>query len=533
MKTIQVLDCTLRDGGCVNNFNFGSEYMEKILHSIEAAGMEMIECGYIDEAKGSATERTQYSCEEDIKNNFVTKKKPGTAYLAMIDYGKYDVTKLPQKTDADIDGIRLAFHKKDRHNIISWGKTIIEKGYKLFIQPMTVMRYSDQELLELIEEVNTELPDAYAFYIVDSFGEMRSNDMIRVLNLVDHNLLPKMHLGFHSHNNLQLSYSNAISFIDFHTERELIVDASIMGMGKGAGNLNTELFAEHLNLYFGKNYQIQPLLEVIDTVINQLHSEFYWGYSVEYYLSSINHCTPSYAGHFFKKHMLSIDQVAELLAMLPEEKKISFDKDFADQLYVQYNENKQQDDGVVIERLKKQFAGKKVLLIAPGKHLTDADATIKEMLKDNSVISVALNNDKAYLTDLVLATKQERFEKAVGRGKHVIVTSNVQRNVEEQFEGQIQILNYKEWTKTESGVNDSAIVIMFNILKAVGAKEIYLAGFDGFSSNINENYMDKNLRRPVTEEQANERNRFIKDFLGRVRKEMNLHFLTESKYEQE
>ena len=140
MKTIQVLDCTLRDGGCVNNFNFGSEYMEKILHSIEAAGMELIECGYIDEAKGSATERTQYSCEEDIKNNFVTKKKPGTTYVAMIDYGKYDVTKLPQKTDADIDGIRLAFHKKDRHNIISWGKTNIDKGYKRCIRRRRGMR---------------------------------------------------------------------------------------------------------------------------------------------------------------------------------------------------------------------------------------------------------------------------------------------------------------------------------------------------------------------------------------------------------
>jgi 4-hydroxy 2-oxovalerate aldolase len=395
---------------------------------------------------------------------------------------------------------------------------------------MTVMRYSDQELLELIEEVNTQLPDAYAFYIVDSFGEMRSNDMIRILNLVDHNLLPQMHLGFHSHNNLQLSYSNAITFIDFHTERQLIVDTSIMGMGKGAGNLNTELFAEHLNLYFGKNYQIQPLLEVIDTVINQIHSEFYWGYSVEYYLSSINHCTPSYAGHFFKKHMLSIDQVAELLALLPEEKKISFDKAFADLLYIQYNEKKQQDDAAVIAHLRRQFAGKKVLLLAPGKHLADADDVIREMLMDDTVISVALNNDKAYTTDLVLATKQERFEKAVGRGRQVIVTSNVHREVEAQFEGQIQVLDYKEWTKTEYGINDSAIVIMFNILKAIGVKTVYLAGFDGFSSNINENYMDRNLRRPVTEEQANERNEFFREFLKNMSEKMTITFLTESLY---
>ena len=129
----------------------------------------------------------------------------------MVDYGKYDVVnKLKPHTDTDIDGIRLAFHKKDRSNMISWGRAIIEKGYKLYIQPMTVMRYSDKEILELIEEVNEKLPDAEAFYIVDSFGEMRANDMNRILNLVDHNLLPGMTLGFHSHNNLQLSYSNAL-----------------------------------------------------------------------------------------------------------------------------------------------------------------------------------------------------------------------------------------------------------------------------------------------------------------------------------
>ena len=529
MKNIQILDCTLRDGGCVNNFDFGSEYMNKILHSLEASGVDMIECGYIDEVKGSETERTQYCNEEVIRDHFLTEKKPGVNYVAMIDYGKYDVKKLPERTDRDIDGIRLAFHKKDRHNIISWGKTIMEKGYQLYIQPMTVMRYSDQELLELISEVNAELPAAAAFYIVDSFGEMRSNDMIRILNLVDHNLIPGMRLGFHSHNNLQLSYSNAISFIDFHTERDRIADVSIMGMGKGAGNLNTELFAEHLNLYFEKNYQIQPLLEVIDTVINQLHSEFYWGYSVEYYLSSINHCTPSYAGHFFKKHMLSIDQVSDLLKMLPEEKKISFDREFADQLYFEYNEKKQQDDGAVLAELKAEFEGKRVLLIAPGRHLLDADQEIRSMLEDADVISVALNNFKAYNTDYVLATKQGSFAGALEHQKKIIVTSNVlqQKDVDTEM---VKVINYKKWIQVENGVNDSALVIMFNLLKALGIREVSLAGFDGFSVNINENYLDKNLRRPVTEEQAKERNTFFREFIGSMKGSMEVHFMTESLY---
>lgn len=79
-------------------------------------------------------------------------------------------------------------------------------------------------------------------------------------------------------------------------------------------------------------------------VINQLHSEFYWGYAPEYYLSAANQCTPSYASHFYNKHMLPIDQVGEMLEMIAPEKKISFDKNYAEEVYRQYNESKSVDD---------------------------------------------------------------------------------------------------------------------------------------------------------------------------------------------
>lgn len=252
MNNLKVLDVTLRDGGCVNDFNFGQTYMDKILVAQEASGVDIIELGYIDENKGSVSNRTQYINERVIYENFLKHKKPGVSYVAMMDYGKFNVDNLSPYVAEGIDGIRMAFHKKNRFDIIKAGRKIIEKGYKFYIQPMITLRYSDAELLELIEIINKELPDAEGFYIVDSFGEMRPNDMSRVLNLVDHNLIPSMTLGFHSHNNLQMSYSNAIEMLKFPTNRDLMLDCSIMGMGKGAGNLNTELLLEHLNLYYGK-----------------------------------------------------------------------------------------------------------------------------------------------------------------------------------------------------------------------------------------------------------------------------------------
>lgn len=527
MNSLKVLDVTLRDGGCVNDFNFGQTYMEKILAAQEAAGVDIIEMGYIDEEKGTVSNRTQYINEKVIPQCILKSKKPGVTYVAMMDYGKFNVENLQPKTDKDIDGIRMAFHKKNRFDVIPIGRKIIEKGYKFYIQPMITLRYSDSELLELIDLVNNELPDAAGFYIVDSFGEMRPNDMSRILNLIDHNLKPSMTLGFHSHNNLQMSYSNAIAMLQFPTNRNLMLDCSIMGMGKGAGNLNTELLLEHLNMYYGKNYKISPLLEVIDKVINQLHSEFYWGYAPEYYLSATNHCTPSYASHFYNKHMLPIDQVGELLGMLAPEKKISFDKNYAEEIYRQYNESKAVDDSAVVEELKQVFKNKKVLLVAPGKSISGAMDSIRSISEAEDMVTIGLNTILD-CNDYLLTTRKDIYDLAVAKGINTIVCSNVSKG----GRGNIKILNYANWIEVDERTHDSSAVIAFNLLKKCNVTEIFLAGFDGFAVNINENYFDPNMRHPVTPEQVVRRNGYYKSLISRIREGgVTINFVTPSKYE--
>lgn len=528
MNNLKVLDVTLRDGGCVNDFNFGQTYMEKILAAQEASGVDYIEMGYIDEANGSTCGRTQYVNESVIPQCILKHKKPGVTYVAMMDYGKFNVDTLHKRTDDGIDGIRMAFHKKNRFDAIEMGKKIIEKGYLFFIQPMITLRYSDAELLELIEIVNKELSDASGFYIVDSFGEMRPNDMSRILNLVDHNLVPTMTLGFHSHNNLQMSYSNAVALLQFPTNRDLMLDSSIMGMGKGAGNLNTELLLEHLNMFYGKNYKIAPLLEVIDKVINQLHDEFYWGYAPEYYLSAANQCTPSYASHFYNKHMLPIDQVGELLSMIDEGKKISFDKQYAEELYRQYNESKAVNDTAVVADLKAELSEKKVLLVAPGKSVGSFIDELRRYVESDDYVVIGLNSTLNISFDYLLSTRKDIYDKAVREGKKIIVPSNVSKG----GRGNVKILNYSNWIEIDERTHDSSSVIALNLLKACGVKEIILAGFDGFSANINENYYDATMRHPVTLEQAERRNAYYKDFIGRIAGDsIKITFVTPSLYE--
>lgn len=532
MNSLKILDVTLRDGGCVNDFNFGQTYMEKILAAQEASGVDIIELGYIDEKKGSESGRTQYINEQAIEHCILRRKKSGTVYVAMMDYGKFDTRNLNLRTESSIDGIRVAFHKKNMADIPGIAREIISKGYDLYLQPMITLRYSDAELLGLISMVNSELNDISGFYIVDSFGEMRPNDMNRMMNLVDHNLDPAITLGFHSHNNLQMSYSNACSMLSFPTNRNIILDSSIMGMGKGAGNLNTELLLEHLNLFYGKSYNIPPLLEVIDSVLNQIRAEFYWGYGVEYYLSSVNHCTPSYASHFYNKHMLSVDRVGELLGMIDESKKISFDRDYAEELYRTYNEAVKIDDTITVEQLRKEFEGRKVLLCAPGMRLSEAMDVILEMNCRADVVSVSLNTCLVPENDYVFAGRPDIFANALAEGRKIIVPSSVREATEKEHDG-VKVLSYRRWIETDENTHDTSFVIMLNLLKFFRVREIFLAGFDGFSLNINDNYIDANMRRPANAEEVDKRNAYNRNFVRNMRQSgITMHFLTPSMYDE-
>ena len=528
MKSLKVLDVTLRDGGCVNDFNFGTEYMEKILHAQEAAGIDIIELGYLDNNKGSEKGRTQFVDEKVIRENFLINKKPNVKYVAMMDYGKFAYENLEKRHPDGIDGIRLAFHKKDAIDAIRAAYKIIVKGYELFLQPMLTLHYSDAELLDLIRMVNEKIPDAAGFYIVDSFGEMRSNDMKRILHLVEHNLLPYMAVGFHSHNNLQMSYSNAITLLQFTSDRNFFLDASIMGMGKGAGNLNTELLLEHLNLFYGKKYDIQPLLDVMDKVLNQIHSEFYWGYAPEYYLSAVNHCTPSYASYFYNKHMLPINKVNELLGLLGEDKRNSFDADYAEKLYISYNESVEIDDTEYVDQLINAFKNKKILLIGPGKQVRLHRDKILRLINSKEYTVIGLNFSMDANVDYIMTTRMEAYQYYSRKNNKIIVPSNIAK----EGRGNISIIDYKKWCEKKDKIWDTSAVFALNILREAKPAEVHIAGMDGFSDSINENYFNDYLRIPLSEKEAEMRNVFYNTFIQELRDEgMKIVFETASKYD--
>ncbi len=328
-RKIELVDVTLRDGGIVINFDYGMERMQRIKATLEASGVEYIETGYIDEIKGSPEGRTCFDNEVSIEKTLLsTGKKPSVTYFAMIDYGTFDVNKLQPRSANGVDGIRLAFHKENWEDSIEWGKIIMSKGYDLYIQPMVSMRYTDEEYKHLIQVCNTELADAAGFYVVDSFGQMDNLALIHKLEIADQYVSMSMKLGFHAHNNRQMAYSNALAFVEFNSRHDMMLDASIMGMGKGAGNLCTELIEATL-INEGKSYNSNVVYDAISEYFADQQKKTPWGYSLDYYLSSLYSCTPSYIKIFTADDRVTTDVLVDLLKNMPDEKRAACDRKFA------------------------------------------------------------------------------------------------------------------------------------------------------------------------------------------------------------
>ena len=329
--TITLLDCTLRDGGIVIDFKFGQDKMKEICHTLEASGVSIIECGYIDQFKGKSDDYTstcfynEHVIEESLMQNG---KHPDVTYVAMIDYGKYDLNRLGFCSKQGIDGIRFAFHKENWEDALKDAGRILQKGYKLYLQPMVSMRYEDNEFRRLIQTINETLPEAEAFYIVDSFGQMDNIDLIHKSEMADEMLLPNIKIGFHAHNNRQLAYSNALAFIENPFKRDIILDSTIMGMGKGAGNLCTELIINSL-LELGMTFEISHILKIITEYFAPLQVKSPWGYSLEYYLAAVYGCSPSYIKIFMNDNRVTIDILKSLLKNMPASKRAACDRKFA------------------------------------------------------------------------------------------------------------------------------------------------------------------------------------------------------------
>ncbi len=360
----KILDCTLRDGGYINNWKFGRKTILSILDKLDRAGIEIIECGFLTQMVNDP-ESSLFSSAEEIKN-LLPKRKRNSMYVAMIAIGEKEL--LPETLSAcskdGISGIRLTFHKNEIEKAIQWASIIMEKGYEVFMQPVGTVFYTDMELLALVEKMNELRP--YAFYIVDTLGSMYRNEVSHRFYLIDENMHPDIHLGFHGHNNLQLAFSNAQVLGKIQSKRTLILDSSVYGMGRGAGNLPTELIAQYINRKVASRYDVSMIMDIYDEYIAAIRKEYEWGYTLPYHIAASNVCHPNYASYLINKQTLTMKGIEKIIQAIPKEAKVLYDQALIERLYLDF-QNQKIDDSTTVKKISSTIKGKKVLPSCPWK----------------------------------------------------------------------------------------------------------------------------------------------------------------------
>ncbi|MCD7882764.1 MAG: aldolase catalytic domain-containing protein [Lachnospiraceae bacterium] len=522
MKHIQALDCTLRDGGYCNDCHFGFENEKKIVSGLIEANIDIIECGFFVNTVEYDKNRTRFTSLNQVAQ-IIPEKRDGKIFVMLADHGKFVPEDLPVYDGSSIDGIRVAFHKKDRLGGLEDCRIVKEKGYKVFIQAMVSVSYTDEEFLDLIRRVNQVEP--YAFYIVDSFGMMKQKDLTRLFYMVEHNLKDTIKIGFHSHNNMQLAYSNAQSLVHIQTDRDLIIDSSVYGMGRGAGNLNTELFVEYLNENADGKYELKPLLSIIDEILNGFYQRNPWGYSLSNYLSAKYNAHPNYAIYLDAKKTLTAESMDEIFSLMDDDKRVSYDKDYIEELYIKYMAT-----GCVQEThlndLKAQISGKSVLIIAPGRSSVDEKDKIIECAKDDADVTISINFDYAeFETDYIFLSNLRRFrELDVANRSKCIVTSNIPT-----VDAYLQT-KYKVLLNDNEAVRDNAGLMLVKYLIILGAKKVYIAGIDGYSKDPNTNFADERMNFYTLKAVFEAMNAGMTEVLNEYKNEIAIEYITTPRF---
>lgn len=326
---IHILDCTLRDGGYVNDWEFDSNLAKGVIDGLYESGIRVIEIGIMG-IGGEAGKSTKFSSFKDAEPLLENRKKD-CKYAIMINQTGFENFDIPNRSDKTVDIIRLAYFKREIHDAMIFAKSLKDKGYEVFLQAMATFMYSDDEIDDMLKKINDLKPQA--FYIVDSFSNLFPEDITSMANSVLSRLNRDIDFGFHAHNNIQMAFANAIAFMNVEDGRKIYIDGSIYGMGRGAGNVPVELLMDYLNRRV-KQYNIEVLLKTYQDYIKPIFEQYFWGYTHPYYLTASKDMNSVYSWFFMNKGIGDIVELNKALNMIKDSSKYTLMKDEAAEVLI-------------------------------------------------------------------------------------------------------------------------------------------------------------------------------------------------------
>lgn len=532
MNKYYLLDCTLRDGGYLNDWKFGKENIAYIFNRLVSSRVDVIEVGFLDDRRPFREDSTINPDTESYDKVYAGLDHGNAMVVGMIDFGTCKIENLKPCAQSCLDGIRVIFKKEKMYPAMEFCRQVKALGYKVFSQLVSITSYNDEELKEVIQLVNDVHP--YAVSMVDTYGLCDALTLSHIVDVIDVNLDSDICLGYHAHNNFQLGYSNAISVLNKKLERDVLVDGTLYGMGKSAGNAPLELLAMYMNLNFDTNYDLGQIQEAISTCILDLYRKRPWGYTLFYFIAASNRCHPDYVSFLMNKRTLSITAINEILSQIPEEKKLGKDIKMLEKLYLEY-QMRECDDTEALQLLRQSFMNRKILMVGPGRSVQIQQREIECYIQKSNPIVIAVNYfPKSISADYLFLTNSRRYlqmssslaECRVCLPKK-IATSNLS-GTENDFD---YIVNFSSLIDENEEFPDNSMKMLARLLIKVGCKHIALAGFDGYTVD-NINYYDANMEYDFVKQKATSLNESAKQFFSNIVHQTEISFITESQYRE-
>lgn len=534
-KNVQLLDCTLRDGGRIIDCRFEDSTISHMAKDLTMANIDIVEMGFLRDHKlvtykGDST----FFTEVPQIAPFIPQDRKNTMYTAFIDYNMYDFSKLEACDGSSITGIRVGFTKKQFDTELDRIKQALykvkERGYALFVQGVNSLAYTDRELLDLVDMVNEVEP--YGFGIVDTYGAMYLDDIVHFYSLVDHNLDPAICMDIHSHNNFQSSFAFAQEMIrQSDGKRKLILDATLNGMGKCAGNLNTELIADYLVRKKNCDYDIDRILDAIDTYLVPLKNEHKWGYSIPAFMAGIYKSHPNNVIYLTEKYRLNSKDIKYILSGIEEKTRQTYDYDNIQRVYRTYNENLV-DDKQSLWKLREKLSGKGVLVLAPGSTVNDYHNRIEEYIREEAPVVISVNFVPSRIkSDYYFYANTIHWKRVCDEltPDKCILTSNIHDNVQDTL-----LVDYSSLIVEDSKLFDNSTIMLLNLLKKLDVSKIAIAGFDGLKEGGG-NYINiafPNVSQEMSVAETNkEVRKLYEQYKGKTAGKIAIEMLTPSVYE--
>ncbi len=493
MTKIKILDCTLRDGGYYNDWDFHPELVKDYLQTMKDLHVDVIEFGFRSYYKKNIFGAHAYTTDEYINlfGNF-----DGIKVAVMIDAKDFvrkenSVKNLfSEKNKSQVSIVRVAVDVVN----VGGSKKIInelkELGYEVHLNLMQLHKLSHNEIKELVQSMADHNYDV--LYIADSFGSMMPTELIKIIDIMKNEV--DTPLGFHAHENRGFSLINALTAI---THGVVYIEATVLGMGRGAGNLKLESLLIEMENQLGRKIDYMKITGLIDKYFVALKEKYNWGENFLYRFSGINKVHPLYAQHLMDDLKYTSCEKLSSLISISSSGSYKFTQGLISKQDI-YFCNEERGNDSMTEVVKLQNA-RKILILANGPLLGRYKFLIQDFIKKNNPYVISINNSVFLENSLVDAVTCGNFSRILNDwselknvSKIIIPYSNLSDNIKKSIIVDHNVVDYGIVVSQGSFAwyNNYCIVpnelsisyALASVSTSKSAEVIYFAGLDGTCS---------------------------------------------------